>query len=58
MAYTDILKTIPVTYSANLAAMNLVALKKKKKKAGDLIGYGVGNIVGVSLAKEVADFVG
>lgn len=53
-----ILKTIPTMMSLNLVAHNVKYLKKKKKKSTDLIEQGVGNIVGVSMTKEVADFIG
>lgn len=53
-----ILKTIPTMMSLGVLAHNVKYLKKKKKKSTDLIEQGVGNIIGVSLVKETADFIG
>ena len=53
-----ILKTIPTMQSLALVGYNLKKMKKKKKTAGDFIDLGVGNIVGASMTKEVANFIG
>ena len=53
-----LLKVVPTMMSVNVLSHNLKYLKKKKKKSSDLIEQGVGNIVGVSMTKEVADFIG
>ena len=52
MTYNAILKTIPVTMSAKLAARNL-----RKKKKINLIKQGTENIVGTALIKETANFL-
>ena len=53
-----LLKIVPTMMSANILAHNVKMMKKKKKKPTDLLEQGVGNIVGVTMAKEVADFIG
>ena len=53
-----ILKTIPTLSSLALVSYNINHLKKKKKKSTDLIEQGVGNIVGVTMTKEIANFIG
>ena len=53
-----ILRTIPTFASLGVLAHNIHYLKKKKKKSTDLIEQGVGNIVGVTMTKEIANFIG
>jgi hypothetical protein len=53
-----LLKIIPTMQSVTLLDYNLKKMKKKKRKAGDLIEQGVGNIIGVAMIKETADFIG
>jgi hypothetical protein len=53
-----ILKIIPTMQSIALLNYNTKFLKKKKKKTGDFIEMGVGNIIGSTLTKETADFIG
>lgn len=53
-AYQKILSIVPTLYSANIASKSYAQLKKKKK---NIVKQGTETIVGVSLAKEVNDFV-
>jgi len=53
-----LLRLIPTLQAATLLSYNAKFLKKKKKKSSDFIEMGVGNIVGVALTKETADFIG
>jgi len=57
MTYTNIANLIPTIQSVALVSHNLKVLKKKKKKAKDMIELGVTNIVGVSLIKANADII-
>ena len=57
MTYINIANLIPTIQSAALVSHNLKVLKKKKKKAKDLVELGVTNIVGVSLIKKNADII-
>jgi hypothetical protein len=53
-----LLKIIPTMQSVTLLDYNLKKMKKKKRKVGDLIEQGVGNIIGVSMINETANFIG
>jgi len=57
MSAKAILQLIPVMQSATIAGENVKLLKKKDKKAGDFIGMGVKNIVGIELTKMTANEV-
>ena len=50
-----LLKIIPIMPSAMIAGENVKLLKKKNKTAGDFIGTGVKNIVGIELTKLTAN---
>ena len=54
MVYKKILGVVPTLYSLKVASESYAQLKKKKP---NIVKQGVGTIVGVSLAKEVNDFV-
>ena len=49
-----IIGTVPTIMGAGLVGQNLSYLRKKKKKAGSMIGLGVNNIVGTSLIQATA----
>lgn len=53
-----ILRTIPTFSSLAVLSHNLKYLKKKKMKSTDFVEQGVGNIVGTSMTREVANFIG
>ena len=57
MSATDILKLVPTMQASSLALRNL-RLLKKRRKSGDFIKQGMENIVGTSLIKEQAKFIG
>ncbi len=50
-----LLKIIPIMQSAMIAGENVKLAKKKDKTAGDFIGTGVKNIVGIELTKLTAN---
>jgi len=56
MAYSDILKLIPIAQSTALASDNLKFIDKKKTTK-DFVGQGMKNIIGASLIKETAGFI-
>ncbi len=53
MPYKKVLGVVPTLYSLKVVSKSYVQSKKKKS----LVKQGVGTIVGVSLAKEINDFV-
>lgn len=52
-----ILGLIPTMQSLSLASHNYGLLKKRKKKTGDFIKHGVGNIVGIEMLKETGNII-
>ena len=58
MTVKDIANLIPTIQAAGLVGHNLKAVSKKKTTTKDMIGLGVGNIVGTSLIKVNADIIG
>ena len=54
MTAKDISRIIPAIQAAGLVGHNLKTINKKKKTTKDMIGLGVGNIVGVSLIRATA----
>ena len=53
-----LLRTIPTFQALALVGYNAQLLKKKKKTASDFVSYGMGNILGTAMTKEVASFIG
>ena len=58
MSYKTIANIIPTMQSLALVSHNVKVVKKKKKTTEDIIGLGVGNVVGVSMIKLNADLIG
>ena len=54
MTAKAILGIIPTLQAASLAGENVKLFNKKDKKAGDFIGTGVKNIIGIELTKLTA----
>ena len=57
MPYKQIANLIPTMQSIALVEHNLKKIKKKKKKASDMLELGVTNVVGVSMIKLNADII-
>jgi len=57
MDYNKILEVAPLLQSAMLLDQNVNLFKKKKKKAGDFIGVGVGTIIGAEFIKAESDII-
>jgi hypothetical protein len=54
----DLLRIGNTMMAVNLVGANLKAVKKKKKTTKDIVDLGVSNLVGSSLIKANADFIG
>ncbi len=57
MSLKDIAGLVPTVHAAALLQENVKIAKKKDKKAGDLVGLGLKNIVGTSLIKVESDII-
>lgn len=55
---TELLRLIPTLQSLSIVAENAKFVKKKNKTTKNFIDVGVGNMIGVALTKETADFIG
>lgn len=53
----EIIKLAPTIQSMALLGENMKFMKKKKKNAGDFIGMGMTNIVGVEMIKAQSDII-
>jgi hypothetical protein len=58
MDYKPILKVIPAIQSVALLKKNADFALKKKKKSGDFLKVGIGNIAGAAFIQAEADLIG